>query len=231
MFTKKQEERFIKRIIKLDNGCWEHTCSECRINKIKYKVGRVSWIINFGDIPDGYDVCKKCKNRKCVNPRHLYLEKNTIDKRPLVDRFWEKVDIKSEDECWEWTGRKLDDGYGLINENGIQYRAHRLSYEVNNGMIDDGMVIRHTCNNPKCVNPKHLVQGTHKQNSEDMVAAGHSQFGTKNTNSVLNDELVKEIREIYATKKHSYKSIGFKFNVSEATIGQIIRRDTWKHVL
>jgi hypothetical protein len=84
----------------------------------------------------------------------------------LVDRFWSKVDRRSEDECWNWTAAVTTGGYGEILDRtidngglfqGKQFAAHRLSYELAYGRIADGLVIDHECGNRKCVNPQHLV--------------------------------------------------------------------------
>ncbi|WP_234795512.1 HNH endonuclease signature motif containing protein [Mycobacteroides saopaulense] len=83
-------------------------------------------------------------------------------------RFWSKVE-KTED-CWEWTGWKHK-GYGQFHRNGVDIGAHRISYEMANGPISDGMVIDHICHNPGCVNPKHLREATVKQNMENRAGA------------------------------------------------------------
>lgn len=83
--------------------------------------------------------------------------------------------------CWEWHGTKNEHGYGLVNLHraGLhQARAHRLMYERFVGPIPDGLMIRHKCDNPPCVNPDHLVPGTQQDNMNDMVARGrHERHG------------------------------------------------------
>ncbi len=106
--------------------------------------------------------------------------------RPLTDRFWEKVDKRGPDECWEWTaGRatstlwtkgkpKFD--YGIFHrgsEDEYQaVQAHRMSWELHNGSIPDSLFVCHTCDNPPCVNPGHLFLGTHLDNMRDRKAKG-----------------------------------------------------------
>lgn len=85
------------------------------------------------------------------------------------ERFWSKVAVKTEMECWEWLGNTNNKGYGMFSVNSFVGKklAHRLSYESVNGKIPEGMHIMHSCDNPCCVNPNHLSAGTHRDNMQD----------------------------------------------------------------
>lgn len=85
---------------------------------------------------------------------------------PIADRFWAKVE-KTEG-CWEWTGSKSRKGYGQFNEG----RAHRVSWEMHNGPIPEGMFVCHHCDNPPCVRPDHLFIGDNAANMRDAFAKG-----------------------------------------------------------
>jgi hypothetical protein len=89
-----------------------------------------------------------------------------------MDRFWSKVDVRTDDECWEWQAAKQYQGYGIFRfDNGVRL-AHRISWLLTNTEIPKGMVVMHKCDNTPCVNPKHLCLGTQKDNIQDMKTKG-----------------------------------------------------------
>jgi hypothetical protein len=108
--------------------------------------------------------------------------------RPVEDRFWEKVD-KSGD-CWLWTACLNNLGYGTFMYNTTPIGSHRMAWLLTYGMITDGMFLLHSCDNPKCVNPSHLREGTHAENMNDMKQRKR----VRNGSSRLTDEQVEAIR-------------------------------------
>lgn len=86
--------------------------------------------------------------------------------------FWKYADRRGDDECWPWLGVRDNHGYGRVNFMTTAIKAHRVSYEMRHGPIPDGLVIRHSCDNPNCVNPKHLSTGTQSQNMKDASSRG-----------------------------------------------------------
>lgn len=94
-----------------------------------------------------------------------------------LERFWWYVDRRGEDECWEWMGFRHPQNYGAFTVvRGYSTKTHRLSFEIANGIIPPGMMIRHLCHNRPCVNPAHLVVGTNAENMADRVSSGRSRF-------------------------------------------------------
>lgn len=102
-------------------------------------------------------------------------------KVPIEDRFWTHIRV-TEAGCWEWTGKRRANGYGLTSINRRDVRAHRMAWTLSQGPIPDGLCVCHHCDNPPCVNPAHLFLGTKGDNLRDMCAKGRdSKYNAKKT--------------------------------------------------
>jgi hypothetical protein len=100
-------------------------------------------------------------------------------KRPLSERFWEKVAVGEPDQCWEWTSAKIPVGYGQFFLQGKPRYAHRVAFEMTKGEVPPEMNVLHTCDNPGCCNPDHLWLGTQQDNVRDMMQKGRANWAKK----------------------------------------------------
>lgn len=89
-------------------------------------------------------------------------------------RFTRKTDKRRQDQCWPWLGSKNYFGYGWFRLNGKTTKAHRVAWLLWRGKIPDGMCVLHECDNPSCVNPKHLWIGTKGDNNRDKALKGRA---------------------------------------------------------
>ncbi|MDE2024909.1 MAG: HNH endonuclease [Patescibacteria group bacterium] len=224
-------------------GCWiwQRSCTwrgDPRISKTKdgktkyFRAKRISYEIYNGKIPKDNFIKHICKNIKCINPAHLNLgNKCGKERKSILERF-ENSYIKNEKTgCWEWIKGLDRQGYGQIHDYDKQGKritryAHRISFEIYKHKIPNNKLICHSCDNPKCVNPKHLWIGTTQENVDDKLKKNRGLFGSKHQNSKLTEEDILFIRSSKARKSE----LARKFNVHFMTITNILRRNTWKHV-
>jgi hypothetical protein len=151
--------------------------------------------------------------------------------KPLEERFWEKVQQGDPDQCWLWTGGRNEHGYGVINpgrKSGPPLKAHRVALTLA-GQEVAGAVVRHTCDNPPCVNPNHLALGTQADNVADMHDRGRGNIGSVNGQAKLTEPLVVEIRR-RAGAGEVQKRLAAEYGVSQMTISAVVNRVTWRHV-
>ena len=145
-----------------------------------------------------------------------------------LDRFYKHVSMEPMTGCWLWTGYTDRDGYGSTTCDSMPIRANRLSYILHLGNIPKGSVVRHSCDTPACVNPKHLILGTHKDNRRDCVARGReNQKGQNNNGSKLVDFVIPKIR----SDNRSCFVIAAEYGVSFSLIARIKRGKAWTHIL
>ena len=141
-------------------------------------------------------------------------------------RFRKFVHESDPAKCWEWQSVRNHRGYGKFWLNGRTDLAHRVSYQISNGEIPAGLLIRHTCDNPPCVNPAHLLTGTVKENAEDAVERGKYRRGSENGRAKLTPDQVSEIKKSWAGGE-TQTSIARRFGVSKSAIQWILNGRNW----
>lgn len=134
------------------------------------------------------------------------------------ERFWNRVNVSGPDECWEWQGNRMVNGYGRLKRNGHQVGAHRIALEMDLGRIEPGLKALHRCNNPACCNPKHLYQGTTSDNLMDAWRAGS--FAHRQRRNLTEGAIFK-IREQVSSGKSQIQVAKF-FGVNQSTISRIV---------
>lgn len=185
--------------------------------------------------------------------------KGNLGTRPqsVAERFWKKVNKDAPGGCWLWTGATFDNGYGHLSEGGeCKHRllAHRVSYELHNGPIPDGLLVCHNCpdgDNPRCVNPDHLWFGTPADNNQDMRGKGRAWWQTRprtekvkpppkvrvparllgedNPRSKLKSDDIQAIRRRVSMGEHR-PAIAREYGVTNEAIYAIVTRRVWTHL-
>lgn len=148
----------------------------------------------------------------------------------LDNQFWEKVQPTT--GCWLWVAACVEDGYGVIRHQGKNLKAHRVSWELHNGPIPEGMCVCHHCDNPPCVRPDHLFLGTPADNNADMLRKGRGMGprGSLSGWAKLNEEKVRQIRSLYASGEYTQKQLALMFGVVHTVISRVVRREIWVFV-
>jgi len=136
--------------------------------------------------------------------------------------FWNKADIGRPDECWKWTASLTKDGYGSFKMNKQWMQSHRWA-TIFDGRDPTGKVVMHTCDNPACVNPAHLIIGTQQDNIKDM----HNKGRYRSKQRKLSDIEIRAIR----MSELSYVKIGQQFDISNNYAWKIKQRIAYKDVI
>ena len=164
------------------------------------------------------EYCGKSFNNFLSNRRykHIYCSRrcsNLAYKKTREERFWKKVK-KIKNGCWNWTGGRTSAGYGEF----CKQLAHRFSYKIMNGKIPKGKVIIHICDNPSCVNPKHLMVGTQGDNVRDSSKKHRISHGEGRPQHKLTEIQVLEIRKLYSLGNISKVKLAKRYMVSSQNI-------------
>lgn len=155
---------------------------------------------------------------------------------PIEIRFWSKVDVRGVGDCWEWQAAiNKSNGYGQFYNNKKNETASRVAWALVNGPIPEGMMVLHTCDNPPCVNPRHLYLGTASDNAKDMMDRGRQYLptvharGAKHGHAKLNEANVQAMRA-RRKKGETYPAIAAHYGVAVSVAHNAINGVTWGHV-
>ena len=164
----------------------------------------------------------------------------------LTDRertLFENKILKAEDGCWLWTAAIKGNGYGNFGLRGKTKTAHRVAFLLYKGEIPEDKIVRHSCDVRCCVNPEHLLLGTYKDNSQDMVRHGRVathwsktspekiKKGDKHWNAKLTKAKALKAIAMYSSGKYSQREIGRRLGVHYASINDLVLGKTWKCLL
>lgn len=192
-----------------------------------YRDGKLRWLCKC-DCGNLYVAGQGKLNKRKDGVRSCGLRSN--HPRPLretadVLREANKKIFKQPNGCWIWTGAFVGDGYGVLNFRRKRYRAHRLLYELLVGPIPEGLLIRHSCDNPPCVNPDHLSIGTQKDNMRDCGERFRNgrKFKPEDVLDMRSQFLRASRRD--GTVARLAKEYGIPFHA----VWRIVRGVSWKH--
>jgi hypothetical protein len=137
-------------------------------------------------------------------------------RKSKVEKVFEALaSSRGPDECWEWPGhRSVHGNYGRIGDA----RAHRVVYERYVGPIPGRLQVRHTCDNPPCVNPRHLLLGTVADNMADRSARGRT----------YRPKLTPEQARAVFVSSSGRRATAVRFGVTETVVKRIWRREYWR---
>lgn len=148
----------------------------------------------------------------------------------LECRFWPKVDVCGPDKCWTWIAKaKHPFGYGRMTAGrGRHLKAHQVAFALYYGRIADGL-IRHTCDNPSCCNPRHLIEGTSADNTADCIKRRRKKnppvhLGSKHHNAKFDEATALCI----CADRRSARVIAAEHCISEMTVYRLHHGKTWK---
>jgi len=157
---------------------------------------------------------------------------------PVEQRFWRNVDLPcgrpgGADDCWLWRGKQPSVEYPVFTiEKGMTITTHRYSYLLTHGYLPTGHAIHvcHSCDEPRCVNPRHLWLGTAKANFAEMIVRGRKKRGEAHRDAKLTEDDVRAIRARYVKDVTPIGPIANRYGVSKSAIGSVIHRRSWGYL-
>jgi hypothetical protein len=147
--------------------------------------------------------------------------------KSLKNRILECTQMGATD-CWHWCGNTNKFGYGRFSYQGRAQMAHRLSFRAFVGAIPKGLSVLHTCDNPSCVNPRHLWLGTYADNRRDCLSKGRwrlmrGRSGFDHQCNKVSPEMLSEMKRL-RTSGESYSKIAEAVGVAAMTVWKALNK-------
>lgn len=147
-----------------------------------------------------------------------------------MERFWNKIEIKGPQDCWEWKNG-THNGYGVYWHEGRNVRANRFALELTVGPAPfDGAMSLHSCDNPACCNPAHLRWGTTQDNKDDFILRKGRQQGERSPMATLTNDQVDRVYQHRMAGK-TIGEISEELGVPYTTVENIYVGRSWSHRL
>ena len=143
------------------------------------------------------------------------------------ERFWSGVDRRGPDECWPWLRSTNRHGYGKVWIDGKVVLAHRQAV-IYDGRAP-GTASRHSCDNPPCCNPAHVIGGDQLANVADCVAKGRTPAGERNANANLTERDVLAIRARVASGELQ-RAVAREYGLAQGRISEIVNYKSWRNI-
>lgn len=153
------------------------------------------------------------------------LENTALGEPPKVE-----TPVETSPGCRLFDGPLDSHGYGRVCVDGRERAAHRVAWEEAFGPIPDGLCVLHACDTPACIEPRHLLLGTHTANMLDRDRKGRHAEGTRNGRAKLTPREVLCIRALGRARRFTQAEIATIFRVNYYAVVDILRRKTWAHL-
>ncbi len=155
-----------------------------------------------------------------------------------ADWFWSRVDMALDsDGCWLWTGRRHEQGYGVLWYEGFNWYAHRLAWVLTHGEIEPEIQIMRRCRERACVRPEHLFIATAAEAGRYKAEQGLAASGDRSAarlhperrarderhgSAKLTDQQVEAIRARYAAREAPITRLAAEYGVGTSQIWRIV---------
>lgn len=156
---------------------------------------------------------------------------------PIGERLERYSMPVTETGCWLWIGGCETRGfpflrYGRIWVKGRTLVAHRVSYEHHIGPVPTGMKVLHKCDVPLCVNPAHLMLGTSRDNTHDMISKGRNEPMLSTRRGASSNFAKLTAQQVLAIRSDNrfQRVIAKEYQITQTAVSSIKLRKSWSHI-